>query len=235
LPKARSILQEIESTKQALNSLKGGVSGKLSIAISHHLGLHRLPEILKEYANTYPKVDLDLSFTDSEKAYSGVLHGNFELAVNTLSLTPVKAVREIELWFDSMKFACGQHHPLANKASPNLKMLSAHRCLVPDTSTFTGRLLEEAFAREALLFDPILSTNFLQTLGKMTEIGLGWSLLPETLIEEFSLHPIPIDLEIGRRLGIIHHSGRSLSSAALAFIKICQADKTANKPNKKIV
>lgn len=165
-----------------------------------------------------------MSFTDSEKAYEGIQHGNFELAVNTLALSPVGQVTEISLWFDHMKFACSKHHPLAKETSPSLEMLSKHRCLIPDTTTFTGRLLEDAFSRESLSLRPILSTNFLQTLGKMTEIGLGWSLLPETLIDRATLCEIPIDLSIGRRLGIIHHSKRSLSSAAIAFIDICITD-----------
>lgn len=221
LPKARSILQDLESTQQALSSLKGEVSGKLSIAISHHLGLHRLPPILKTYAETYPDVDLDVAFNDSEKAYEGVMHGSFELAVNTLALTPVKKIHEIEIWSDKMHFVCTRSHPLAQITSPSLSDLAEHRCLIPDTTTFTGRLLEKAFAKQSLVLRPLMSTNFLQTLGKMTEIGLGWSLLPETLIDTETMYQIPIGLPLERKLGIIHHAERTLSSAALAFIRTC--------------
>ena len=221
LPKARSILQEIESTHQALHSLQGEVSGKLSIAISHHLGLHRLPPILKTYAEMYPDVELDVAFNDSEKAYEAVAHGSFEIAVNTLAFLPIPKINEIELWYDEMKFVCTKAHPLTKIKSPSLRDLSEYRCLIPDTTTFTGRLLEQAFATESLPLQPIMSTNFLQTLGKMTEIGLGWSLLPKTLVNTETMYQIPVKLSLGRRLGIIHHAERTLSSAAMAFIKTC--------------
>lgn len=228
LPKARSILQEIEITQQALHSLKGEISGKLSIAISHHLGLHRLPPILKAYAEAYPGVELDVAFNDSEKAYEGVAHGDFELAVNTLSFTPIAKIDEIPLWHDEMRFVCTPAHPLSKLPSPTLKDLSEYRCLIPDTTTFTGRILEQAFAKESLPLRPLMSTNFLQTLGKMTEIGLGWSLLPKTLIDTETMHEIPIKLPLERKLGIIHHAERTLSSAAVAFIKTC-TEATKNK------
>ena len=128
LPKARSILQEMESTRQALHCLQGEVSGKLSIAISHHLGLHRLPLILKAYIETYPSIDLDVAFNDSEKAYEGVMHGSFELAVNTLAPTPQPMIQEIPLWSDNMKFVCTRNHPLALLSKPRLQDLAEHRC-----------------------------------------------------------------------------------------------------------
>lgn len=221
LPKARSILQEMESTRQAVHSLRGEVSGKLSIVISHHLGLHRLPPILKTYAESFPSVDLDVAFNDSEKAYEGVLHGNFEVAVNTLSPSPQPKITEIQLWVDKMKFVSTQNHPLAMLDNPGLEDLAKHRCLIPDTTTFTGRLLEDAFTKRSLTLKPLMSTNFLQTLGRMTEIGLGWSLLPETLINPKTMYQIPIELPLERKLGIIHHAERTLSSAAVAFIQTC--------------
>ena len=45
------------------------LSGTLRLAISHHLGLHRLPPVLKQFAQQYPNVTLDIEFMDSEKAY----------------------------------------------------------------------------------------------------------------------------------------------------------------------
>ena len=86
LPRARRILQEYENALQAINDLSGEASGTLRLAISHHLGLHRLPPILKQFAQQYPNVTLDIEFMDSEKAYEQVLHGDSEVAVITLAL-----------------------------------------------------------------------------------------------------------------------------------------------------
>ena len=86
LPRARRILNEYDSALQAINDLSGKASGTLRLAISHHLGLHRLPPVLKQFAQQYPNVTLDIEFMDSEKAYEQVLHGQSEVAVITLAL-----------------------------------------------------------------------------------------------------------------------------------------------------
>ena len=51
----------------------------------------------------------------------------------------------------------------------------------------------------------------------MVEIGLGWSVLPETLVRD--LHVMPFEeVSIERELGYIHHMKRSLSNAAVGFL-----------------
>jgi DNA-binding transcriptional LysR family regulator len=66
-----------------------------------------------------------------------------------------------------------------------------------------------------------MSTNYLETISTMVEIGLGWSMLPETLIK--NLHVMPSEhSQVSRELGYIHHTKRSLSNAAMAFIKMLE-------------
>jgi DNA-binding transcriptional LysR family regulator len=66
-----------------------------------------------------------------------------------------------------------------------------------------------------------MSTNYLETISTMVEVGLGWSMLPETLIK--NLHVMPSNLNpVTRELGYIHHTKRSLSNAALAFISMLE-------------
>ena len=85
LPRAYQILNVLDDTRRALNNLNGEVSGRLTLATSHHIGLHRLPPLLREFTRTYPKVALDIQFLDSEVAYEEILHGRAELAVITLA------------------------------------------------------------------------------------------------------------------------------------------------------
>lgn len=220
LPKARAILNDIENTRQEINALTGEISGTLSLAISHHLGLHRLPNLLKTFSDKHRATELDVHFSDSEKAYEGIAQGKFELAINTLSPQEKIKITALPLWRDHLHFVCAKNHPLAKSKTMELSDLSTHRCLVPDLSTFTGQLLKDLFNRHSLTLKPVMSTNFLQTLSRMTEIGLGWSLLPKTLITE-GMVILPINTELYRDLGIIHHSERTLSAAAREFIGTC--------------
>ena len=51
LPRARQILMQVEDSRRAISNLTGQITGKLSIGTSHHIGLHRLPPILRQFSS----------------------------------------------------------------------------------------------------------------------------------------------------------------------------------------
>ena len=222
LPRAQRILQEYENALQAINDLSGEASGTLRLAISHHLGLHRLPPVIKQFAQKYPKVTLDIEFMDSEKAYEQVLHGQSEVAVITLALESHHNIHSQKIWNDPLRFICAQDHPLATLTKPDLKDLAEYPIILPGLNTYTGRIIQNLFQQEGIPLKAPMSTNYLETISTMVEIGLGWSVLPETLVRE--LHVMPFEqVSIERELGYIHHMKRSLSNAAVAFLGMMDA------------
>lgn len=50
LPRAQRILAELDDTRRVLEHLGAAVGGRLSLATSHHVGLHRLPALLRRFA-----------------------------------------------------------------------------------------------------------------------------------------------------------------------------------------
>jgi DNA-binding transcriptional LysR family regulator len=219
LPRARRILQEYENALQAINDLSGEASGTLRLAISHHLGLHRLPPILKQFAQQYPNVTLDIEFMDSEKAYEQVLHGDSEVAVITLAREAHQKINSKVIWNDPLRFICAQDHPLAQIKQPELKDLADYPIILPGINTYTGQIIQNLFQKEGIPLKAPMSTNYLETISTMVEIGLGWSVLPETLVRD--LHVMPFEqISIERELGYIHHTKRSLSNAAVAFLSL---------------
>jgi len=69
LPRAYQILNVLDDTRRALTNLNGDIGGRLSLATSHHIGLHRLPPLLRAFTRAHPQVSLDIRFLDSEVAY----------------------------------------------------------------------------------------------------------------------------------------------------------------------
>lgn len=221
LPRAQHILQEYAAAVQAINDLSGDANGKLNLAISHHLGLHRLPPILKAFARKHPLVQLEIEFMDSEKAYENVLQGHSEVAVVTLALDDQPNISRKQVWIDPLKFICAPDHPLAKIHQPSLQDLSQYPVILPGINTYTGRIIQNLFESQNVPLKAPMSTNYLETISTMVEIGLGWSMLPETLIK--NLHVMTTDhTQVARELGYIHHTKRSLSNAAVAFIKMLE-------------
>lgn len=223
LPRARQILVMVDDSRRAIGNLSGDVGGSLTMATSHHIGLHRLPPILKAYTQAHPEVRLDMRFLDSEQAYQDVLDGELELAVVTLAPSPAPDLTVVPVWVDQLRFVCGRDHPLAGRKQLPLSALSTFDAVLPGHLTFTRGIVVDTFAREGLKVQVALSTNYLETLKMMVAIGLGWSVLPESLIDD-EIEVLPIDHRpIQRPLGYLMHKSRTLSNAARSMLAMLEA------------
>lgn len=232
LPRAHHILQEIADTTQAINDLSGEIGGKLRLAISHHIGLHRLPPVLKQFAQDYPEVTIDVDFMDSEKAYEGILQGRFEVAVITLAPEAHPKIEAKTIWPDPLVFMVSDDHPLLRESNPTLENLRNYPAILPGLGTYTGRMTRALFEQQNVPLPSTMTTNYLETIKMMVSIGLGWSLLPESMLEP-GIKAVEIPgIQIQRELGYIHHREKSLSNAAKAFINLLQLDQL-NLPKKK--
>jgi DNA-binding transcriptional LysR family regulator len=117
LSRARNVLKELEDVKRGITNLSGSISGELLLATSHHIGLHRLPGLLKRFHETYTQVRLNLQFMDSEKACQAVARGDLELAVVTLPPKTTAPLKTEKIWDDPLDIVVSPGHPLAREFS----------------------------------------------------------------------------------------------------------------------
>ncbi|EKN46476.1 MULTISPECIES: LysR family transcriptional regulator [Pseudomonas syringae group] len=220
LPRAYQITNVLDDTRRALTNLNGEVSGRLKLITSHHIGLHRLPPLLREFTRTYPAVALDIRFMDSEAAYDEILHGRAELAVITLAPEPHALVRATAVWDDPLDFVAAPEHPLANSGPMELEDIARYPAVLPSDNTFTHKIVSTLCEAHGLKPDIAMSTNYLETIKMMVSIGLAWSVLPRTMLDE-QVARIPLTgVQLNRQLGYILHTERTLSNAARAFMKL---------------
>ncbi len=221
LPRAQRILQDVRDAQRMIVDLSGEIRGELRIATSHHIGLHRLPHLLKTFIQKYPNVDLDIDFIGSENAYNAVSRGQIELAVVTLAPENNPVIASYPLWLDNLEFAASDDHPLARLAPKaiTLTTMAQYPALLPDLDTFTSKLITAPFEAQELRMQTTMATNYMETLKMLAGIGLGWTVLPDQIIEP-PLQIIKVkNVSLKRQLGIIHHRNRSISHAGKAFIQ----------------
>jgi DNA-binding transcriptional LysR family regulator len=220
LPRAYQILNVLDDTRRALTNLTGEVSGRLTLATSHHIGLHRLPPLLREFTRTYPAVALDIQFLDSEVAYEEILHGRAEVAVITLAPQPHSLVKAVPVWDDPLDFVAAPEHPLVNSGEVSLADVAAYPAVFPGGNTFTHHIVSRLCEEQGIKPNIAMSTNYMETIKMMVSIGLAWSVLPRTMLDEqVARIPLP-GIQLNRRLGYIVHTERTLSNAARAFMAL---------------
>ncbi len=231
LTRARRILAEIEAGRQAIADLGGTVAGRLRLGTSHHIGLHYLPPVLRAFTVSYPAVELDLRFLESEAACEAVERSELELAVVTLPESPAVALATETLWPDPLAFAVGPDHALCQLTPPLAPaMLADQPAILPAPATFTRRIVAAALAPFGVRPHVTLETNYLETIKMMVAVGLGWSVLPRTMLADGELQPLEIaGIDLERRLGLVRRDGRTLGNAARAFRALVRAQRSADR------
>lgn len=223
LPRAKTILFELRDTKRALSNLQDTASGTLTMGTSHHIGLHRLPPILREYSDLYPGVKLDMKFIDSEQAFDGIVQGSMELGIVTLPASnelPAPMVSDT-LWHDPLVVMVHHQHPLLSATETvSLSTLAQFPAILPSDTTFTRRIVTQLFQQKQVMLNVSMSTNYLETIKMMVSIGLGWSLLPKSMLDD-SVTSLDVEgCQLHRNLGVIIHPDHSLSKAAKAMLDL---------------
>ena len=223
LPQARQWLRDYADTKQRLSQPPDQVAGQLSIGTSHHIGLHHLADPLKRFVQAYPHVQLDVHFVDSEQAHQAVLSGELELAFLTLPPQYDSRLSYLPVWPDPLSVVVAPFHPLATLPTLNLQDLLAYPAILPAAHTYTSQITLAAFAEHGLYPHTTMSTNPLESIRMLVAIGLGWSVLPQTLINHDLATIEPLGIRpLARTLGLVWHPARSHSRAAQLLSEMIQ-------------
>jgi len=227
IPGAQRILAELEESKRLINNLNDKVCGTLSIGTSHHIGLHRLPPVLRAFTTAYPDVDLDIHFMDSEEACEAVLSGKLELAIATLPEKKMHNLYTEIIWPDPICLVVSTDHPLANQQNISREQLLEYAAILPSQQTFTRALMEKTLKLQHSHLKVTMESNYIETIKMMVSIGLGWSAIPTSMLDE-ELQQLKIrGIAMQRQLGLAYREKKTQSPAARIF---CQYIK--NNPHK---
>ncbi len=220
LPFAKRWLEEYELCKTCLIDAKKIATGRLVIGTSHHIGLHRLSPVLKQFTQQYPAVQLEVQFMDSETAHRAVLDGEVSLAFLTLPPHYDRRLVYHALWSDTLYFVAGVISSLAQERDISLLKLAQYPAILPAESTFTTQITLAEFAKHNLRPRATMNTNPLESIRMLVSVGLGWSVLPEILIDQ-NLVKLDIDEEVDlqRHLGVVYNPALTQSSGTQAFLQ----------------
>lgn len=222
VPKARALLGAAADIRHSISGFNGQTHGPLAIATSHHIGLHRLPDVLREFIRYFPNVNFDIRFLDSEQGCRAVEHNEIELAIVTLPVKPTPNLILAKIWDDPLIFTANKTHPLAQQKKVTLEQLVSHPAVLPSHGTYTRAILDQVIQQHDAGTVTGMSINYLETINMLVSIGLGWGLLPSSMIRPDCVRIKVSNINLSRKLGIVTHRQRTLSNAAQALVTVCQ-------------
>lgn len=227
---AENILRSVSEAKAAVKDMAQKCSGELVIGISDHIGLHRLPPVIKSYITSYPEVDLKLRCHRSESILDMVNKNLVDLGVITLPGAPGKLVSKI-IWKDTMSLVFPNGHPLQSRGTIRLKDITGYGMILPEPGTTTRRVIDDVFSGKRLIPKVDMEVAYLETIKVLVKVGLGISILPDKAIEaEIKSEALKkskiIDAGFSRNLGVVYLKDKFLSRPAVEFLKFLEKERT---------
>ena len=104
--------------------------------------------------------------------------------------------------------------------------LLEHDAILPSLGTFTRKIINNLFEGDQDRLKIILETNYLETIKVMVSANLGWSILPQSMVDSsLSDHRIQ-GLDVQRPLGIVTRKNRTLSLSSSAMIDLLRENRS---------
>jgi len=116
-------------------------------------------------------------------------------------------------------------HPLARNTALTTESLLEHPTILPSIGTFTRKIINNLFAGDQKQLNIILETNYLETIKVMVSANLGWSILPESMVDSTLVRHSLLGLDIRRPLGIVTRQHRTLSLSSSAMIELLREER----------
>jgi DNA-binding transcriptional LysR family regulator len=182
LNECREILDHIAATEAGVTQSSSQIKGELRVAVSSPFALERLPPALKAYADLYPQITLRLTLVDREV---DIIEEGFDLAiVPDRSIVSETSVVRVIASYSSIVVAAPSY---IRKAGVSVDMPSdlEHQVFIGRAIDARGRNVTfiAGEERHTVHLIPRLTANNMLMVQRMTVAGMGFSLLPETLLE----------------------------------------------------
>lgn len=226
LAETEEILKRVDSLKPRIQAIKGLQTGFLKIGNIDAASVYVLPSVFRVFRRKYPGVDIRVLVSDSDTLITALDSGAIELAIATLPL-PGESHEVVPIYEDRMVLVANPRHELVQGAPrQNLLQRVAEMGLItyPAKST-TRRLIEKVFIDNGLGLRVEMEMSSPEAIKKLTEAGLGASILPEMIVANElragTLKMIPTGKNrFSRMLGVVYKNENLLSPPAMAFLKM---------------
>lgn len=221
---ARDILDRYEQLKTELNALKSSAGGRINVGAIFSIGMHTLPDYIKKFLVSYPKVNVHIEYLSNDKIYELVLTGEVDIG---LVAVPKRDKRLDVYDFESepLVLACSPKHTLSRESQVDIHRLQFEKFIAFEKNTPTRAWIDGILERYNVVVRPVMEFDNIETVKRAVEINAGVSILPQTAIlqevNSGTIKAIPfLNENFVRPTGIIVRKGKILSQAGRYLIEL---------------
>jgi DNA-binding transcriptional LysR family regulator len=222
------ILALCEESCRALNDVKNGDRGNLTVGASQTIGTYLMPRVLALFAQNYPQINIKVQVDSTRVITKNIVNRDIDIAVVGGDVPEeLKKNLDIENFVeDELILIVPKSHPFALKKHKRIKKDDLyHLNFITLNSTSTIRkFIDNILIQndiETKQFNIIMQLNSIEGIKTAVSLGLGAAFVSSSAIEkEMKLKTVEIitieNIRITRRLSIITNR-QCYRSKALEF------------------
>jgi len=219
---ARPMVQGIDTLPETFAAHCGNLeSGELNIAAGESTILYILPEVVREFADTYPGISLKLHNVTGRDGMEMMRADEVDFAVGSMLEVP-EDITYHPIFVYQPLLITSLDHPLAKKRHVNLEEIAPHGLILPPRHLSTWRIVDLVFQQHNLNYRVALEAGGWEVIKKYVELGLGISIVTSICITgQDKLAKIPLDRYFPERsYGVVLRQGKFFSPQARKFIEL---------------
>ncbi len=211
----------VEAT-HALGELRSLHRGSLNLAANEYTSLYLLP-VLDGFRRSHPRVKISVQRSLASRIADEVMAHSVEIGV--LSFRPEdRALKSIVVFRDELAFVVNPRHPMARMDSVSIRDLGNENFIAHNVPSPQRVKVFEAFRRHKTVLRIGVELPSLEAVRRFVELGNGVALVPALTVERElqtgALVRVRVkELQMERKLRLVHRKEANLSHAALAFLK----------------
>jgi DNA-binding transcriptional LysR family regulator len=226
---ASAQIKRYDSTVESINAYARNGFGRVDIAAVPSFATRYLPNLLTEFIASHPNITLSIGDDSSAHINSLVEKGSIDIGI----VSPSKEFHSVSchpLLTDPIGIVCSQSHPLASlKRSITWADITANTFIANGTC---HHIKDDTF--QAIVAAAEIDVQNTTSLLALVAEGVGITTLPRLAVPEDRRDVVFLTLDydgLFRTIGIITPTDRSLSPAAMSFVKAV-IDKFDNKSSR---
>jgi len=223
------ILALCEESCRALNDLKSGDRGNLTVGASQTIGTYLMPRVLALFAQNHPQINIKVHVDSTRKIAKRVLEGDIDIAVvgGNVPEELEKNLKVESFVDDDLILIIPKSHPFALKKKKKITKDDLYHLnfITLNSNSTIRKLIDNILIQNHIRtkqFNVIMQLNSIEAIKTAVSLGLGAAFVSSSSIEkEIELKTIEIlaieNIKITRVLSILSNPACYRSKAGDLF------------------
>ncbi len=227
LPRAITILAELQEIKHSMNQEMDSSRGMLTVGFIPTIAPFVLPRVIKRFGREYPHARLSVHEDLTQALVHDLVDGKLDVGITS---TPIhnKMIRTQELLSEPLLVASSKAHDIITGATLLVKELDNFPFIALSEMHCLGEQVQSFCYQQHLELKIVCHTSQLTTVQNCVALGLGVSLVPKALAKSDKSKQIVYrnlsDAAPQRKIAAATHVERTQSFLAKKFIEIVREE-----------